>query len=114
MDYAQAAAAAAEQRNQAAKATAVNSTSDEQDATQLTCDVLCSLGAVASPSAPASASAASNHTNNHNNNYCHGNLAGIPHEAMALDPNPCTKGGKSPSLSACPKQHQLPMFLSSK
>ena len=110
MDYAQAAAAAAEQRNQAAKATAVNSTSDEQDATQLTCDVLCSLGAVASPSAPAST--ASNH--NHNNNYCHGNLAGIPHEAMALDPNPCTKGGKSPSLSACPKQHQLPMFLSSK
>jgi hypothetical protein len=66
---------------------------DEQNATQVTCDVLCSLGAAAA--------------------------GGVPTFFDTCDdsPEPSINGGDCKRKSGgktCPKQHQLPMFLSSK
>jgi hypothetical protein len=65
---------------------------EEEEATQMTCDVLCSLGAsYASPGA-----------NGMDDYSPESSINGSFSEGKR-------KGGKS-----CPKQHQLPMFLSSK
>jgi hypothetical protein len=65
---------------------------EEEEATQMTCDVLCSLGAsYASPGA-----------NGMDDYSPESSINGSISEGKR-------KGGKS-----CPKQHQLPMFLSSK
>jgi len=75
----------------AARGQLTTSTSEEE-ATQM----LCSLGnAATAPNAAPSSSPTSS-------------LGGGCYEDM-----PCTRGGTSKALAACPKSHQLPMFLSS-
>jgi hypothetical protein len=66
---------------------------EDKNDTQVTCDVLCSLSA----SYPAGMES----------------MAGM--ECMESPESSITGGGeKRKSKSSCPKQHQLPMFLSSK
>lgn len=73
----------------AAAAAQVPSDADHADATQMTCDVLCSLS-TCSPSAPNSK------------------------EALFEEGEMCDEKVYKSGIKGCPKQHQLPMFLSSK
>ena len=81
---------------------------NHEDATRMTCDVLCSLGAVGGGPAfvmdSSTGSACASMTYAADVSFADCTEMGV------MD---CMKGGKSASLSGCPKQHQLPMFLSS-
>jgi hypothetical protein len=82
--------AAAAQQPSAEVAASIND-DHENEATRVTCDVLCSLGSTSYADAPESS-----------------------HAAYQDDSTECSYGDKPRKGKACPKQHQLPMFLSSK
>jgi hypothetical protein len=63
---------------------------ENEDATRATCDVLCSLGSTA---------------------YAAGASNAVIYQDDSTD---CSYSDKPRKGKACPKQHQLPMFLSSK
>lgn len=69
-------------------AAAVTAEEQEKEDTRATCDVLCSLGAAASYSPE--------------------------HSSNDYGDDDCSYGERPRKHKACPKQHQLPMFLSSK
>ena len=73
----------------AAAAVQAPSDADQADVTQMTCDVLCSLG-TCSPVTP----------------NCK--------EALFEEGEMCDEKAHKSSIKGCLKQHQLPMFLSSK
>jgi hypothetical protein len=77
---------------------------NHEDATLMTCDVLCSLGAVAGPPFAMDSAASS---------AC-ASMTYAADDGFANCESECPRGGQSAALSGCPKQHQLPMFLSSK
>jgi hypothetical protein len=76
---------------------------DEKSATQMTCDVLCSLGA---SSYPASSTGMMTMMDD---SPCGGDDDCDDEDDMMYESMP----DKRKSKSSCPKQHQLPMFLSS-
>jgi hypothetical protein len=77
---------------------------DEKSETQMTCDVLCSLGASSYP-------ASSTGMMMMDGSPCGGDDDCEDEDDMMYESMP---GEKRKSKSSCPKQHQLPMFLSSK